>query len=81
MGCGFSSEESKASDEERILKSTADCKNEEQTNSNSMGAALSKKSPSRKEKNKETNGISNNSLQGRKMSSLVLTGLVELILC
>jgi hypothetical protein len=50
MGCGFSTEDTKASDEEAILKSSDGLtgKTEQTTAQTRMGGALAKKSPAKK---------------------------------
>ena len=49
MGCGFSTEDTKASDEERILKSSDGVTGKTETTAQMrMGGALVKKSPSKK---------------------------------
>ena len=50
MGCGFSTEDTKASDEEAILKSSDGVtgKTEQTTAQTRMGGALAKKSPAKK---------------------------------
>ena len=49
MGCGFSTEDTKASDEERILKASDGVTGKaETTGQTRMGGALAKKSPAKK---------------------------------
>ena len=50
MGCGFSTEDTKASDEERILKSSDGVTGKAETTAKQtrMGGALAKKSPAKK---------------------------------
>ena len=61
MGCGFSAEDTKASDEERILKSSEGVTHTNTTGTR-MGGALAKKSPAKKRsgerKGKESGDIS-----------------------
>ena len=52
MGCGFSTEDTKASDEERILKSS----DVVTTPDTAMGGALAKKSPAKKRQRGDNKG-------------------------
>ena len=52
MGCGFSTEDTKASDEERILKSS----DVVSATNTTMGGALAKKSPAKKKQRGDNKG-------------------------